>query len=103
MPAARTATKKTTPAAKGKGKAAPATPAKAAPQEDPKVFGLTKTQRKALATKIAKLRKDGVKWDGDGGICDQCKIRTALVGRAILREFAHEDLIAPLTGTRAKS
>ena len=74
------------PAAK-KSPAASAKPKPAAKKtEEPKLHGMTKAERKAAAVKIAKLRKDGVKWDGDGGICEQLKIRTALVGRAILRE-----------------
>jgi hypothetical protein len=90
------------PAAK-KSPAAPAKPKPAAKTEEPKLHGMTKAERKAAAAKIAKMRKDGVAWDTpDTGICAVIGIRTALVGRAILREFAHEDLIKPLTGLRAK-
>jgi hypothetical protein len=91
------------PAAK-KSPAASAKPKPAAKKvEEPKLHGMTKTERKAAATKIAKMRKDGIAWDTpDTGICAVIGIRTALVGRAILREFDNADLIKPLTGMRAK-
>jgi len=63
--------------------------------------GMTVAQRKALASKIARLRQQHVRWDGEGGICEQTGIRSALVGRSLLREFGQAALIKPLTGSRA--
>jgi hypothetical protein len=102
--AAKPAAKKATPARKAAPKAK-TTPKveqlkKSAEQEH---NGLSPAQRKALGKRIIALREQGVKWDGEGGICEQVGIKTALVGRALIREAGKGDeLIKPLTGMRAK-
>jgi hypothetical protein len=57
-------------------------------------------ERQALAKKVIALRAKGTKWDGDGGICQQLGIKTAMAGRALIREFGDPDSIKPLTGKR---
>jgi hypothetical protein len=103
----KTTTRKTTASKSAPKKATPrkATPTKPAPTKpEPTVHGMTTAQRKAAATKIAKLRDQGIAWDTpETGVCAQVGIRTALIGRALLREFGNGGMIAPLTGTRAKS
>jgi hypothetical protein len=48
----------------------------------------TNVQREALAREIAKLRIDGVAWDGLGGIGDSLHlVGSATQGRALLREY----------------
>jgi hypothetical protein len=64
--------------------------------------GMTAAQRRAKAKQVIALRERGVRWDGSGGICEQVGIATALVGRALMREFGAGDAIKPLTGSRAK-
>jgi indole-3-glycerol phosphate synthase len=105
MPNART----TKPAA-AKRTTAKRTPAKPAPTKAEQLkkdaeqerTGLTEAQKKKLAAQIIRLRESGTKWDGEGGVCEQVGIRTALVGRALMREFGAGDAIKPLTGSRAK-
>lgn len=47
----------------------------------------TDAQRNALALEIARLRVDGVPWDGPGGIVDSRHlVSSATQGRALLRE-----------------
>ena len=111
--ATRTTTRKSAPkttrkpAAKAQPDAQPQTddnPKLAALQADAEHArgGLTVAQRKALATKILKMKTDGVPWDRpETGICAVLGLANALQGRAILREFGHGAAIKPLTGLRA--
>ena len=48
---------------------------------------LSKAQRRALATRVAKLRAKGMAWDGEKGICAATGISGAPVGRQLLREY----------------
>lgn len=82
------------------GKMATRTKAKAGAKKSPGrpksnggIAGLTDNQRKQLAGKIARLKKQGVKWDGPGGICDQVGIGSALQGRELLREYGNADMV----------
>src|SRR4051812_45261640 len=59
--------------------------------------GMSPAQKKKLAAEIIKLRAQGVRWDGEGGVCERVGVKTALVGRALMREFGKADLIKPLT------
>jgi len=110
--ATRTTTRKSAPKTTRK----PAAKAQPEPQrttdENPKLAelkadaeqdrsGMSPAQRKALASKIIALRAKGTRWDGVGGVCDQTGIRTALVGRALMREFGAGNAIKPLSGLRA--
>lgn len=45
------------------------------------------TAERKLAERIARLRKAGAKWDGDGGIVDQGLVSGAPKGRALLRKY----------------
>jgi Uracil DNA glycosylase superfamily len=48
----------------------------------------TDAQREALARRIARLRLDGVPWDGPGGIVDALHlVSSATQGRALLRKY----------------
>jgi hypothetical protein len=58
-------------------------------------------ERQALAKKVIALRAKGVKWDGDDGICKQLGIKSAMAGRALMREFGAAEQVKPLTGKRA--
>jgi hypothetical protein len=61
----------------------------------PKGDGLpTGKAREQLARKIIKLRQQNVKWDGDGGIVEQLKLKGAPQGRKLMREFGNADMIA---------
>ena len=57
-------------------------------------------ERKARAERIIKLRAEGKKWDGDDGICQAVGIKSAMVGRALMREFGAAEQVKPLTGKR---
>lgn len=57
------------------------------------VSSLSESAKKALAKKIATMRKNKEKWDGKGGICDQLDIPNALVGRQLLRDYGDDSLI----------
>jgi hypothetical protein len=66
------------------------------PQAEPKSDGLpTGKAREQLARRIIQLREQGTKWDGEGGICDQVGIKTAVQGRKLIREVGAASLIAP--------
>ena len=46
------------------------------------------SEREALAQRIARLRQDGVPWDGPGGIVDSLhSVSSATQGRALLRKY----------------
>ena len=46
------------------------------------------SEREALAQRIARLRQDGVPWDGPGGIVDSLHlVSSATQGRALLRKY----------------
>jgi hypothetical protein len=48
----------------------------------------TDAEREALARKIARLRLDGARWDGPGGIVDSMRmVSSATQGRALLRKY----------------
>jgi hypothetical protein len=99
--ARKTTAAKSAPKTAPKRTAAKPKPAPAAPE--PKLHGMTKAERRKAAQSIAKMRRDGIAWDTpETGVCAVVGVRTALVGRALLREFEQGDLIAPLTGSRAK-
>lgn len=50
-------------------------------------------EKKRMAQQVKTLRKAGEPWDGDGGICEQLGLSSALQGRTLLREFGGEELI----------
>lgn len=55
---------------------------------------LTEKQRTALASRVRKLREQGVPWDGDEGICSQVDgVSSAVIGRKLLKEVGADDLI----------
>jgi hypothetical protein len=76
-----------------KPKSAPNPKAQAKPK--PKGDGLpTGKAREALARRIVKMREQGLKWDGEGGICEQTGIKGAPAGRKLMREFKAGHMIA---------
>lgn len=55
---------------------------------------LTDKQRTTLATRVRKLREQGVPWDGDEGICATVDgISSAVIGRKLLREIGEDSMI----------
>src|SRR6266487_3893652 len=63
----------------------------------------TASDRKALAEKIAKLRADGAKYDGEGGIVAQGLVASATQARALLRSVATSTApLAPGKGTEGE-
>jgi hypothetical protein len=97
------------------GKMATRTKAKAGAKKGPGrpkstggIAGLSDAQRKKLAGQIVRLKKQGVKWDGPDGICEQVGISSALQGRDLLREYGNADMVRERStsnggGSRAKA
>ncbi len=69
---------------------------------------LTERQRSQLATRVTRLREQGVPWDGPEGICaTEDMITSATVGRKLLRAYGGDGLIREHTsygggGAKAK-
>jgi len=55
---------------------------------------LSKADRKKLANRIVQLRKKGMAWDGEKGICAELGLSGAPVGRTLIRELGKGDMIA---------
>jgi hypothetical protein len=71
-------------------------PKATAEQPKAKSDGLpTGAERRKLAQRVVKLREQGVKWDGDDGICQQLGLKGAPQGRKLMREFGAAEKIAP--------
>lgn len=73
------------------------------PKQNGGIASLSESQRKKMAGTIAKLKRQKVKWDGPGGICDQVGISSALQGRELLREYGNDDLVRERTVSGSKS
>jgi hypothetical protein len=55
---------------------------------------LTERQRSQLATRVTRLREQGIPWDGPEGICaTEDMITSATVGRKLLRAYGGDGLI----------